>query len=396
MRRTMTAVVAGTALALLATACSSGASSTTSRSTTAANSAGPQSQTGSASAAPSGAGTSSAPATSGKKFKIALSNSYIGNTWRVGMENEFKSACAMPPLNDQVECSVFNANNDVNAQKQQISSLITSGVDAILVDAASPTGLNGVIQQACDHKILVISFDNTVTADCGLQVELDETAFGQLLAQWLAQQMNGKGNVLMVTGVAGTTDDTDRNNGAEAVWKNYPGIHVVSKISGKWDSQVALRAVSAALPSLPQIDGIWVQAGTNGVLQAFQNAGRALPPTAGEAENGFRKLMGENKVQGYSIGDPPYLSVIALGMAEEVLSGKYPHKNFSIPLKTSAVTNANNREGQTWFKSAADDFFSDIANNNPGSPVTGLCLAGAQTGKPCPGNITFDFSSSQS
>ena len=31
-------------------------------------------------------------------YKIVLSNSFIGNTWRVEMENEFKAACAMPPL----------------------------------------------------------------------------------------------------------------------------------------------------------------------------------------------------------------------------------------------------------------------------------------------------------
>ena len=30
-------------------------------------------------------------------FKIALSNSFIGNKWRIEMENDFKSACGMPP-----------------------------------------------------------------------------------------------------------------------------------------------------------------------------------------------------------------------------------------------------------------------------------------------------------
>lgn len=384
MKRWHAALGAAAALALLTTACSGSSASSA-----------PAPGRSSGSSATSAPAPGSAAGTSGKKFTIALSNSYIGNTWRVEMENEFKSACAMPPISQEVSCSVYNANNDVNTQKQQISNLISSGTDAILVDAASPTGLNGVIQQACDHKILIISFDNTVTANCGLRIDMDETAFGQILAQWLATKLGGKGNVLMVTGVAGTTDDTQRNQGAESVWQKYPNIHVVGQINGKWDSQVALRAVASALPSLPTIDGLWVQAGTNGVLQAFQNAGRPLPPTAGEAENGFRKLMGENKVAGYSIGDPPYGSVLALGLAEGVLSGKDPRKNYTIPLKTSAVSNANNQEGTTWSQSAADDFFADVANTNPGSPVTGLCLAGAQTGKACPGNIAFDFSSGQ-
>src|SRR6266542_4063053 len=74
------------------------------------------------------------------KFKIALSNSYIGNKWRIEMENLFKAACKMPPYSEKVDCSVYNSGNDVSKQSQQISNLISQGVDAIVVNAASPTG----------------------------------------------------------------------------------------------------------------------------------------------------------------------------------------------------------------------------------------------------------------
>ena len=68
-------------------------------------------------------GSPSTPA-AGKKLKIALSNSFIGNQWRVEMENVFKAACAMPPYSEQVDCSVYNSGNDVSTQSQQISNLI--------------------------------------------------------------------------------------------------------------------------------------------------------------------------------------------------------------------------------------------------------------------------------
>ncbi|HEY7418744.1 MAG TPA: substrate-binding domain-containing protein, partial [Ktedonobacteraceae bacterium] len=76
-------------------------------------------------------------------YTIALSNSYIGNTWRVEMENEFKAACAMAPYKTLVKCSVYNAGNDVSKQTQQMDDLISAHVNAIVIDAASPTGLNG-------------------------------------------------------------------------------------------------------------------------------------------------------------------------------------------------------------------------------------------------------------
>src|SRR6266446_9685099 len=102
--------------------------------------------------------TDRAAAPVAKKWKIALSNSFIGNKWRIEMENLFKAACKMPPYKTQVDCSVYNSGNDVSNQTQQISNLISQGVNAILVDAASGTGLNGILAQACARKILVVAY----------------------------------------------------------------------------------------------------------------------------------------------------------------------------------------------------------------------------------------------
>jgi ribose transport system substrate-binding protein len=36
------------------------------------------------------------------KYRIALANSFIGNTWRLEMENTFKAACQMEPFKSEV------------------------------------------------------------------------------------------------------------------------------------------------------------------------------------------------------------------------------------------------------------------------------------------------------
>src|SRR6201982_2382944 len=86
------------------------------------------------------------------KLKIALSNSFIGNTWRLEMENTFKAACNMEPFKTEGSCSGYNSGNDVRKETQQISNLISQHVDAIVIDAASPTGLNGIVKQACARR----------------------------------------------------------------------------------------------------------------------------------------------------------------------------------------------------------------------------------------------------
>ena len=237
----------------------------------------------------------------------------------------------------------------------------------------------------------MISFDNIVTTEKALKVDTDQVKFGEALADWLAKKLGGKGNVIMVTGVAGTSVDQDRNKGADSVWAKNPGIKVVSRYTGMWDSSTAERNTSAVLNSLPQIDGIWCQGGTDGVLKAFLSANRALPPTAGEAENGFRKFMiGYNghKVDGISIGQPPFLSVVSLELARRILNKEYPKRNITIPFPF--VTNDTVKVGETVFPDLPDSFFDDFTNSGPNG-VLSLCDKAALDGTACPGALKVNL-----
>lgn len=330
------------------------------------------------------AGCGVSQAASGRgRFQIALANSYIGNSWRIEMENQWKTALKMEPFASQVEGSIYNSNNDLRDQSQQLSNLVSLGVQAICLDAASPTALNGIIEQASRRGILVVSFDNTVSAPSALSVNTDQFHFGQLLAEHLAGLMGGKGNIIMVTGVPGTTVDSERTAGAEAVWRRYPGIKVVNKFSGMWDSSVAQKNTAAVISSLPKIDGIWAQGGSDGVLKAFQAAGRPLPPTCAESENGFRKYLvgmpGYPKVRGMSIGQPTYLCVVALELARRILRHEYPRRNVEIPFPS--VTDQTVKLGDTVFPDVADNFFTGVTDTNP-NPVLRMGLASAQSATP--------------
>jgi len=327
-------------------------------------------------------------------YTIALSNSYIGNTWRVEMENEFKAACAMAPYNTQVKCSVYNADNDVSKQTQQMDDIISAHVDAIVIDAASPTGLNGVIQQACNAGILVVSFDNVVTAPCALKVNTDQYKFGQQLAQYVVDALNGKGNVIMVTGVAGTEVDQQRNQGATDTFKKYPNIKIIATYTGQWASDVAERNTAAQLTSLGNIDGVWCQGGTDGVIRAILAAKRPLPKVvAGEAENGFRAYMLQYKSQGFkalSIGQPPYLALMSLELASEVLQGKHAKTDITIPFPS--VTTDTVREGDTAFSNLPSSFFDDFTDTGSNAVVS-ICAAAATQGQTCPSGISIKLPS---
>lgn len=170
-----------------------------------------------------------------------------------------------------------------------------------------------------------------------------------------------------------------------------PGIKVVNRYTGMWDSSTAERNTASILPSLPQIDGIWCQGGTDGVIKAFISANRKLPPVAGEAENGFRRFMvGYNgqKVDGLSIGQPPYLSVISLELARRILRGGYPKKDLVVPL--APLTSDQVKLGETAFADQPDSFFADFTDGGD-HPILKLCVDAALNGTACSGRLDVNL-----
>ncbi len=295
-------------------------------------------------------------------FKIGISNSFIGNAWRtqmIQMATAYGNSASGKALIS--ELTIVSSGQDVEAQIAAIDNMIAKGVDAIVINAATPEAFGAVIKRAADAGIPVISFDNVVTAPEAILVNEDQVEFGATMAQDIVERLKGKGNVVMVNGVPGTSVDQDRQKGAKDVFAKNPDIKIVAELEGDWDSGKAQTVMSDFLATNPKVDAVWIEGGTPGVLQAFKNAKRALVPMAGEAENGFRKALAEMKDQGLvgiSVGQTPGMVTVAMRAALELLQGRKNPRIIAMPLpiaKTETV-----KEGVDYFNGVPDDFFTAI------------------------------------
>ena len=174
--------------------------------------------------------TATSASASADKPVIALSNAYYGNTWRHQMVEAFeasaKEAKAAGKIADYV---VLNGDGTVAQQNSQIAELILKGVDAIAVDAASETAVNGVIEKACKAGIKVVTFNSVASAPCNYQLNFDFKGYKKAEAEWVFKKLGGKGNVLQVRGVKGSAPDNDMFN-AQAV-----GVEEISRHQGRCD-----------------------------------------------------------------------------------------------------------------------------------------------------------------
>ena len=91
-----------------------------------------------------------------KDKRIALSNNYAGNSWRQSMLKSWDKVTKQAVADGIVAAAdpFTTSENQVTEQAAQIQNLILQGYNAIVINAASPDALNGVVKQACDVALL--------------------------------------------------------------------------------------------------------------------------------------------------------------------------------------------------------------------------------------------------
>lgn len=269
---------------------------------------------------------------------IALSNSYAGNSWRQTMLKLWVRSAHEAILRGMIaKTIVVDADNSAAQQVTQIRDLIKGGWSAIAIDAVSPTGLNGVIQQACRSHIIVVVFDSLATAPCAYKIIYDYQNMGSLEAWYVANNLRVTSTVLEVRGIPGTSVDEEIHKGVMEGFSKYPNIVVVGSVYGYWTESIARQAVTDVLPSLQKIDAIVTQGGDAlGVYEAFARADRPTPLIImgnRQSELALWKRLSQAS-GGYgtiSVSSAPGVSSIAFWVAQMILAGVNVPKTIVVP-----------------------------------------------------------------
>ncbi len=253
------------------------------------------------------AGTLATGAHAEGKHKVYLSMSYIGNDWQAEAANMVKALAASKDYADKIDLKVQVAGPNAQRQIQQINAMVQAGAEAIVVYPISPTALNQVVKNACAKGVKIVAYDAEITEPCAYNVTIDQKEAGRATAQWLADKLGGKGNIIMVPGVPGTSVDTARTAAAKEVFAKYPDIKVVGEAVGMWSQAVARTELSKLLSTRKwdDINGLWMQVGcftANAMQMESGQTPDKLLPCAGEGSNGGRiqMLPADTKVDGAS------------------------------------------------------------------------------------------------
>jgi ribose transport system substrate-binding protein len=232
-----------------------------------------------------------------KKIKVALADGFGGNSWRKITRAEFEDEAKKCP--NITEVLYTDGQNNVQKAISDINGLVAQNVDVIVVFADAGKALLPALRKATKAGVTVVAEianpGGVVGTDYTEFVAEDVMTYGEQLAAWTVKAMGGKGNLVMLGGIAGNGYSNDVYQGVLSVAKQNPGIRLLNTdgpIPTNWEPGETQKVVAGLLTKYSTIDGIVSDygGGSVGGIRAFQAANRSIPPWSANDSNDFACL----------------------------------------------------------------------------------------------------------
>jgi ribose transport system substrate-binding protein len=276
---------------------------------------------------------SPSPTPTAKKITLGLVLSTLNNPFFVTLRDGAQSEADKLG----VTLIVMDSQNDSAKEASNIEDLISRKVDAILVNPTDSDAVVPSIKKANDAHIPVFTIDRGANGGTVVShIASDNVAGGKMAGEYLAKALNGKGKVVELEGIAGTSAARDRGQGFEEALKNYPDIQIVAKQTADFDRAKGLSVFENILTAQPQIDGVFAQNDEMvlGAIQAAEAAGRTGIIFVGfDAIDDALKAIKDGKLAATVQQQPAVMGQLGVQTAVDFLNGKTVEKFIPVPLK---------------------------------------------------------------
>lgn len=257
-------------------------------------------------------------------YTIGLSNASVSNAWAFQFVEEVKAEAAKHPHLIRV-LHITDGQDKPDKQIADTEDLMAKGVDLLILRPATAAALSPIAERAMRQGIPVVCAGRRVTTDNFVSfVSSSNLAQGRIKMLWIAQLLKGKGNIVLLSGVAGSGPTQDRLAGAQEVLAQFPEIKVLDHQYTNFSPTEGKTVMSAMIRTHgKRIDAVWSDSANqaSGAIEAWLEAKMPIPPFTGDDLNAYLKRVDRNKVRAMSIGFPIRMGAEAIRTALNVLQG---------------------------------------------------------------------------
>lgn len=189
--------------------------------------------------------------------------------WRGQMNKEIKREVLFYP-GTQLEIRTAKDNN--LHQIEDIKYFIHKKVDLLIVAPNEADAITPVIEQAFDAGIPVVLVDRKIRSNkYTAYVGANNYEIGKQVGNYIINRLHGKGNIIEITGLHGSTPAVERHKGMMESLRNAPEIKIIASADAGWFKDKAENLLDSILAHHTDIDLVFAQ-NDRMAIGAFQAA----------------------------------------------------------------------------------------------------------------------------
>ena len=189
-----------------------------------------------------------------RKYVIGVSQC-SEDIWRDKLNDELKMG---EYLNDSLIVKLASSNDDNMLQNKQVNQFIDEGVDLLIISPNQLSAISKAVERAYDKGIPVILYDRKTNSDKYTAfIGCDNYTIGKSMGTFIAQQLQGKGRIVEISGLEGSSPALERHRGFMDAIKPYPGLQVVASEGGNWKEEGGIQAMKRILKQTQNFDYVF-------------------------------------------------------------------------------------------------------------------------------------------
>lgn len=175
-----------------------------------------------------------------------------------------------------VRLILVDAERSALKQVEQVESFIAQKVDAIILNPCEVEASSPAVEKAKAAGIPVVNVNSETNASPSAFVGSDDVESGRIAMRYIAEKLNGQGNVLIMHGYMGQAAQIQRDKGAKEILSQNPGLKLLAEQTGQWDRSKAMSLTENWIQSYgAQINAVFAQNDEMGLgaVKALTEAG---------------------------------------------------------------------------------------------------------------------------
>lgn len=233
------------------------------------------------------------------------------------------------------ELIVLDSQNDPSKELGNVEDLLVKGVDVLLINPTDSDAVASSVKAANRSKIPVVTLDRAANGGKVVShVASDNVLGGEVAGNYIVEKLGGKGKVVELEGIPGTTAARDRGEGFN---KAITGkLEVVAKQSADFDRTKGLTVMENILQAQPEINAVFAHNDEMalGALKAIEASGRKNIVVVGfDATDDAVAAVKDGKLSATVAQKPAEIGAIGVEVADKIIKKEAVQENVPVALE---------------------------------------------------------------